>query len=136
MPLLGCLSSDVSSREQQPSPSLFPEATQAYYPDPDQLATWRQTPARSRVIREMRQNLSRYVQRVRHGEPFLISDRGQEIAQLSPAPGRSTVIDRLVAALHLATACSLGTDVERLYCYDGRLAHAAAARGIDVSGPR
>jgi uncharacterized protein len=48
-------------------------------------------------IREMRQNLSRYAQRVRHGESFLITDHGQEIAQLTPAPGRGTAIDRLVA---------------------------------------
>jgi antitoxin (DNA-binding transcriptional repressor) of toxin-antitoxin stability system len=47
-------------------------------------------------IREMRQNLSRYAQRVKHGESFLITDRGQQIAQLTPAPGRATVIDRLV----------------------------------------
>ena len=45
----------------------------------------------------MRQNLSRYAQRVRHGESFLITDRGEEIAQLTPAPGRATAIDRLVA---------------------------------------
>ena len=48
-------------------------------------------------IREMRQNLSRYAQRVRRGESFLITDRGEEIAVLGPAPGRSTVLDRLVA---------------------------------------
>ncbi len=48
-------------------------------------------------IREMRQNLSRYAQRARRGESFVITDRGQEIAQLSPAPGRASVIDRLVA---------------------------------------
>ncbi len=48
-------------------------------------------------IREMRQNLSRYARRARHGESFLITDRGQEIAQLTPAPGHASVIDRLVA---------------------------------------
>lgn len=48
-------------------------------------------------IREMRQNLSRYAQRARRGESFLITDRGQEIAQLTPAPGHASVIDRLVA---------------------------------------
>jgi prevent-host-death family protein len=48
-------------------------------------------------IREMRQNLSRYAQRVRHGESFLITDRGQEVAQLTPAPGRASAVDRLVA---------------------------------------
>lgn len=48
-------------------------------------------------IREMRQNFSRYARRARHGEPFLITDHGQEVAQLTPAPGRATVVDRLVA---------------------------------------
>lgn len=48
-------------------------------------------------IREMRQNLSRYARRARSGEAFLITDRGQAVAQLTPAPGRATAIDRLVA---------------------------------------
>jgi prevent-host-death family protein len=48
-------------------------------------------------IREMRQNLSRYARRARQGESFLITDRGQEIAQLTPAPGHATAVDRLVA---------------------------------------
>ena len=48
-------------------------------------------------IREMRQNLSRYTRRARNGESFLITDRGQEIAQLTPAPGRASAVDRLVA---------------------------------------
>ncbi|HEY4810507.1 MAG TPA: prevent-host-death family protein [Solirubrobacteraceae bacterium] len=48
-------------------------------------------------IREMRQNLSRYAQRARQGESFLITDRGHGIAQLTPAPGRATAVDRLVA---------------------------------------
>jgi prevent-host-death family protein len=48
-------------------------------------------------IREMRQNLSRYTRRARSGESFVITDRGQAVAQLTPAPGRASVIDRLVA---------------------------------------
>ncbi len=48
-------------------------------------------------IREMRQNLSRYTRRARNGESFLITDRGQEVAQLTPARGRASAIDRLVA---------------------------------------
>ncbi len=47
-------------------------------------------------IREMRQNLSRYTRRARSGESFVITDRGQAVAQLTPAPGRASVIDRLV----------------------------------------
>jgi len=48
-------------------------------------------------IREMRQSLSRYARRAREGESFLITDRGHEVAQLTPAPGRASAIDRLVA---------------------------------------
>jgi prevent-host-death family protein len=48
-------------------------------------------------IREVRQNLSRYAQRVRRGESFVITDRGTEVAQLIPASGRTSAVDRLVA---------------------------------------
>lgn len=48
-------------------------------------------------IREMRQNLSRYARRAKSGESFVITDRGQAVAQLTPAPGRASAIDRLVA---------------------------------------
>lgn len=48
-------------------------------------------------IREMRQNLSRYARRAGEGESFVITDRGQAVAQLTPAPGRASTIDRLVA---------------------------------------
>ena len=48
-------------------------------------------------IRDMRQNLSRFAQRAKNGESFLITDRGVEVAQLSPAPARASVVDRLVA---------------------------------------
>jgi prevent-host-death family protein len=48
-------------------------------------------------IRAMRQHLSRYAQRARRGESFVITDRGVEVAQLVPAPSRASAIDRLVA---------------------------------------
>lgn len=48
-------------------------------------------------IREMRQNLSRYASRVRGGESFLITDRGEEVAKLVPVPERASPVDRLVA---------------------------------------
>ncbi len=49
--------------------------------------------------------------------------------ELEPAELRS------LDALHLATIISLGKDVERIYCYDARLTHAARALGIEVSEP-
>ena len=51
-------------------------------------------------------------------------------SELNPADLRS------LDALHLATVLSLGEDVERLYCYDGRLTSAAQSLGIEVAQPR
>jgi len=48
-------------------------------------------------IREMRQHLSRFAQRARNGESFVITDRGTEVAQLGPAPALASAVDRLVA---------------------------------------
>ncbi len=42
---------------------------------------------------------------------------------------------RSLDALHLATVLSLGDDLERLYCYDERLAGAVQALGIEVTQP-
>jgi len=50
-------------------------------------------------------------------------------AELAPPTLRS------LDALHLATVLSLAGDVDRLVTYDGRLAEAAAAVGIDVAAP-
>jgi predicted nucleic acid-binding protein len=57
-------------------------------------------------------------------EPIL-----EAAAELDPAELRS------LDALHLATVVSLGEDIERLYCYDARLADAARAAGIKVAQP-
>jgi predicted nucleic acid-binding protein len=51
-------------------------------------------------------------------------------AELDPVELRS------LDALHLATVVSLGENLERLYCYDTRLADAGQALGISVSQPR
>jgi uncharacterized protein len=50
-------------------------------------------------------------------------------ADLQPSELRS------LDALHLAAALSLGGDLERMYCYDVRLAGAATAFGLDVRAP-
>lgn len=42
---------------------------------------------------------------------------------------------RSLDALHLAAAASLGKDLGRFYCYDVRLADAAAALRLDVRTP-
>jgi len=47
-------------------------------------------------VRELRQNASVYLERVKEGESIEITQRGVPIAVLSPAPGMS-LIDRLIA---------------------------------------
>jgi prevent-host-death family protein len=47
-------------------------------------------------VRELRQNASVYLERVKDGESIEITQRGVPIAVLSPAPGLSA-LDRLIA---------------------------------------
>jgi predicted nucleic acid-binding protein len=49
--------------------------------------------------------------------------------ELEPAELRS------LDALHLATILSLGEDIQRVYCYDSRLAGAARSLGIEIAEP-
>ena len=48
-------------------------------------------------VRELRQNLSVYLERVKKGEALTVTDRGQEVAILRPMPKTTSVIDRLIA---------------------------------------
>ncbi|MEX0990681.1 MAG: type II toxin-antitoxin system prevent-host-death family antitoxin [Actinomycetota bacterium] len=54
----------------------------------------------SRVgVRELRQNLSKYLRLVERGETLEVTERGHPVALLAPLPPTgTTVIDRLVAA--------------------------------------
>ena len=47
-------------------------------------------------VRELRNNLSRYLERVRDGEEVVVTDRGRAIARVSPI-GVERVLDRLIA---------------------------------------
>jgi len=47
-------------------------------------------------VRELRQNLSKYLRRVAAGELLEVRQRGQPVALLSPLPSQSTLLDRLV----------------------------------------
>ena len=46
-------------------------------------------------VRELRNNLSRYLDRVRDGDELVVTDRGRAIARVLPMSGERT-IDRLV----------------------------------------
>lgn len=48
-------------------------------------------------VRELRQNLSVYLKRVKAGEALDVKERGQRVAVLAPAGARSAV-ERLIAA--------------------------------------
>lgn len=47
-------------------------------------------------VRELRNNLSRYLDRVRDGEELLVTDRGRAIARVLPVRNER-VLDRLIA---------------------------------------
>ena len=47
-------------------------------------------------IRDLRNNLSRYLDRVRDGDEVVVTDRGRAIARVVPV-GSERVLDRLIA---------------------------------------
>ena len=49
-------------------------------------------------VRELRQNLSVYLDRVKSGEILEVTERGSVVALLSPLPAATSALDRLVAA--------------------------------------
>jgi prevent-host-death family protein len=49
-------------------------------------------------VAELRQNLSRYLQRVAKGERLLVTDRNRPVAELGPPPSTGAVLDRLIAS--------------------------------------
>ena len=53
-------------------------------------------------VRELRQNLSVYLDRVRAGERFEVTDRGHAVAALIPLPKPSTALERLIATGRVA----------------------------------
>ena len=48
-------------------------------------------------VRELRQNLSIYLDRVKKGEALTVTEHGAAVAILRPLPAASTALDRLVA---------------------------------------
>ena len=48
-------------------------------------------------VRELRQNLSRYLERVKAGEAFVVTERGSEVARPTPSGARQTGMTRLIA---------------------------------------
>jgi prevent-host-death family protein len=48
-------------------------------------------------IRELRQNASRYIERVKAGETLEVTERGRPVAVLAPLPKPTSGLDRLIA---------------------------------------
>lgn len=49
-------------------------------------------------VRELRQNLSVYLDRVKAGETLEVTEHGQPVAQLAPRPSKSvSIVDQLIA---------------------------------------
>lgn len=48
-------------------------------------------------VRELRQNLSRYLAEVKEGESFIVTERGREVARLTPSGPADSPLARLVA---------------------------------------
>lgn len=53
-------------------------------------------------VRELRQNLSRWLRRVERGESFEVTDRGTPVALLSPLAPANSALARLVAQGRIA----------------------------------
>lgn len=49
-------------------------------------------------VRELRQNLSVYLDQVATGTVFRVTDRGRDVALLVPLPAHATAVERLVAS--------------------------------------
>jgi antitoxin (DNA-binding transcriptional repressor) of toxin-antitoxin stability system len=49
-------------------------------------------------VRELRQNLSVYLERLKTGMVFRVTDRGRAVALLIPIPQHSTAVERLIAS--------------------------------------
>lgn len=48
-------------------------------------------------VRELRQNLSVYLRQVKEGQSFAVTERGREVARLSPSGPADSPLARLVA---------------------------------------
>ena len=49
-------------------------------------------------VRELRQNLSVYLKRVKKGETLEVRERGHRVAVLAPSGARASALERLIAA--------------------------------------
>ena len=55
-------------------------------------------PSRHVGIRELRQNLSVYLRRVRAGQTLEVTERGEPVALLAPIPDSDSALSRLISS--------------------------------------
>ncbi len=55
-------------------------------------------------IRELRQNASKYIERVKAGETLEVTERGTPVAVLAPLPDTASILERLRAEGRLTPA--------------------------------
>jgi prevent-host-death family protein len=48
-------------------------------------------------VRELRQNLSKYLVRVKRGDSFVVTEHGEPVAELRPSVGSRAGLGRLIA---------------------------------------
>ena len=53
-------------------------------------------------VAELRQNLSKYLRLVAHGERLVVTERNKPVAELGPPPSTGQALDRLIAEGRLA----------------------------------
>jgi prevent-host-death family protein len=68
-------------------------------------------------VRELRQNLSRYLVDVKKGASFVVTERGREVARLTPSGLSGSPIARLVAERGATISIARPTSS----CHSGRL---------------
>ena len=77
--------------------------------------------------RELRQNLSVYLRRVKAGETLEVKERGHRVAVLAPAGAKASALERLIAAGRATPAAG---DVPRLGAPLDRRSSRRASRAL------
>jgi prevent-host-death family protein len=84
-------------------------------------------------IAELRQNLSRYLDRVAQGERLLVTDRNRPVAELGPPPSTGAAL-RTPDAVHVAAAAAV-SPIDAFVSYDERRAATARLAGLRTVAP-
>ena len=70
-------------------------------------------------VRELRQNLSVYLDRVKKGESLTVTEHGAEVAQIVPMPRPGSSLERLVAEGRARPASGNLADLGMPQAFDG-----------------